>query len=276
LRGRTHVGLAGLVLTAATALGSPDRALAHAESASGVEPRSEATVFAAASLADALSEIGRSFQTETGIKVSFNFGATSDLGRQIRAGAPADVFFSADEPQMDLVEQAGLVRHADRVDLLSNTLVVIVPAPAAGAAAGAAARPALAGAQDIASFPRLALADPQAVPAGVYARAYLQSVGLWDTMAGRVVPTLNVRAAVAAVESENVPAAIVYRTDAIASRRVRIVLEVARDAGPRIVYVAAPLAAAGEPGRRFAAALATTSAARVFERLGFIVLPRHP
>jgi molybdate transport system substrate-binding protein len=158
------------------------------------------------------------------------------------------------------------------VDLLSNTLVVVVPAPASGAAAP----PALRSAADIASFRRLALADPEAVPAGVYARTYLQSTGLWDRLAGSIVPTLNVRAALAAVESENVPAAIVYRTDALGSRRVRIVFEVPRDGGPRIVYVVAPLFAAGEPGRRFAAALAAPAAARIFEGLGFIVLPRHP
>lgn len=228
----------------------------------------EVTVFAAASLADALTEIGRAFEG-TGAHVAFNFGATSDLSRQIRAGAPADVFVSADEAQMDLVEKAGLVSSADRMPLLSNTLVVIVPAAAPGVTPRV-----LHGASEIASFPRLALADPEAVPAGVYARAYLQSAGLWAGLAGRIVPTLNVRGALAAVESGNVPAAIVYRTDALTSRRVAVAFEVPREAGPRIVYVAAPLRDASALARRFVSTLASAESRRVFERYGFIVLPR--
>ena len=224
----------------------------------------DVTVFAAASLADALGEIGKSFEAASGHHVAFNFGASSDLARQIRSGAPADVFFSADQAQMDGVTQAGLVRAADRRDVLSNTLVVVVPASATRRLQSAA---------EIASFHRLALADPQAVPAGVYARKYLESIGLWPRLADRVVPTLNVRAALAAVESENVPAAIVYRTDAAISKRVRVAFEVPRDAAPAIVYVMAPLAAASPAARLFADELVSARAARVYERFGFIVLP---
>ena len=225
------------------------------------------TVFAASSLADAVSEIGRAYEAASGHHVSFNFGASSDLARQIQAGAPAEVFFSADEAQMDGLERAGLVRRAERADVLSNTLVVVVPASAPRRLRTAA---------EIASFSRLALADPQAVPAGVYARAYLESLGLWSALADRIVPTLNVRAALAAVESENVPAAIVYKTDAAGSRRASIAFEVPREAGPRIVYVIAPLAGASAPARTFAAELASSRAARVYEKLGFIVLgPSH-
>lgn len=263
---------ARVLLAATIALCALDASAPNGARAAGRATRADApeiTVFAAASLADALSEIGRAFEAAAGAHVAFNFGATSDLSRQIRAGAPADVFVSADEAQMDLVEKAGLVRSADRVALLSNTLVVIVPAAAPGAAARV-----LHGAAEIASFPRLALADPEAVPAGVYARAYLQSVGLWPGLAGRIVPTLNVRGALAAVESGNVPAAIVYRTDALTSRRVSVAFEVPREAGPRIVYVAAPLRDAREPARRFVAALASPESARVFEKHGFIVLSR--
>jgi molybdate transport system substrate-binding protein len=223
----------------------------------------EITVFAAASLADALTEIGKGFEAASGPHVAFNFGASSDLARQIRAGAPADVFFSADRAQMDAVAQAGLVHARDRVDVLSNTLVVVVPASSPRQLSSAA---------EIATLDRLALADPQAVPAGVYARQYLESVGLWTGLAGRVVPTLNVRAALSAVESENVPAAIVYRTDV--SPRVHVAFEVPVGKGPRIVYVMAPLAAASPAGRLFAKELASPRAARVYEKHGFIVLPR--
>ncbi|HEV7499630.1 MAG TPA: molybdate ABC transporter substrate-binding protein, partial [Vicinamibacteria bacterium] len=159
---RALLRLAGVLLLAAAVLGVPPPAVsARAEPARGPG----LTVFAAASLADAMTEIGRAFEAATHVHVSFNFGASSDLGRQIRAGAPADVFFSADEAQMDLVEHAGFVRPADRVNLLSNTLVVIVPA-----AHGGTPPRTLRSAAEIASFPRLALADPEAVPAGVYAR----------------------------------------------------------------------------------------------------------
>jgi len=225
----------------------------------------EITVFAAASLADALSEIGKSFASATGHHVVFNFGASSDLARQIRAGAPADVFFSADEAQMDAVTRAGAVRATDRVDLLSNTLVVVVPARTPRR---------LVAPSEIASFERLALADPQAVPAGVYAKKYLEQVGIWSRLAVRVVPTLNVRGALAAVESENVPAAIVYRTDAATSSRVAVAFEVPRAAGPPIVYVMAPLAQASGPARLFADELASARAARVYQKYGFIVLTR--
>jgi molybdate transport system substrate-binding protein len=225
----------------------------------------EITVFAAASLADALSEIGKSFGSATGHHVAFNFGASSDLARQIRAGAPADVFFSADQAQMDVVTQAGAARAADRVDVLSNTLVVVVPAKTPRR---------LQAPEEIASFERLALADPQAVPAGVYARKYLEEIGIWSRLADRIVPTLNVRGALAAVESENVPAAIVYRTDAAISSRVSVAFEVPRAAGPAIVYVMAPLAKASAPARLFADELASARAARVYEKYGFIVLAR--
>jgi molybdate transport system substrate-binding protein len=221
------------------------------------------TVFAAASLADALAEIGRDFRAETGIPVAFNFGASSDLARQIRAGAPAEVFFSADRAQMDVVTAAGLAAVRDRRDVLSNVLVVVVPASSPRRLRSPA---------EIATFDRLALADPQAVPAGVYARQYLESVGLWSRLSSRIVPTLNVRAALAAVESENVPAAIVYRTDAAASRRVQVAFEVPREAGPRIVYVMAPLTGASAAGRRFAEELVSPRAARVYAKYGFVVL----
>jgi molybdate transport system substrate-binding protein len=222
-------------------------------------------VHAAASLADALTEIGQRYEATAGDRVLFNFGASSDLARQVRGGAPADVFVSADRAQMDTLAQAGLVAAGDRVDLLSNTLVVVVPADSSRTLRSAA---------EIASFDRLALADPQAVPAGVYAREYLESLGLWRGLAERVVPTLNVRAALSAVESGHVPAAIVYRTDARISRRVRVAFEVPRGQGPSIVYVMAPLAGTSAAGRAFAKELVSPAAAAVFEKHGFIVLTR--
>jgi molybdate transport system substrate-binding protein len=224
----------------------------------------ELTVFAAASLTDALQEIGGSYRNETGTAVGFSFGASSDLARQIVAGAPADVFFSADTAQMDAVEKAGLVAPGDRVDLLSNVLVVIE---------GAGAISTLAAPADLAGVRRLALADPEAVPAGVYARKWLESIGLWELLQQRVVPLLDVRAALAAVASGNADAAIVYRTDAALSKRVRIAFEVPKAEGPSILYVVAAISSSRNPAARaFVKRLRSAEAARVFEKHGFIVL----
>jgi molybdate transport system substrate-binding protein len=161
------------------------------------------------------------------------------------------------------VERAGRVRAEDRVRLLSNTLVVVVPASASAAPRTAA---------DLAAVRRLALGDPEAVPAGVYARQWLESRGLWASLVGRVVPTLNVRAALAAVESGNADAGVVYRTDAALSRRVRVAFEVPREEGPGIVYVVAPLEGSRPAARDLVRYLRSAEATRVFERHGFLVL----
>ena len=233
--------------------------------AAAVEPAAEpepVCVFAAASLADALAEIGAAWESAAGNHPVFNFGASSDLARQIRAGAPADVFFSADTAQMDSLERQGLVRVDERHDLLSNTLVVIVPE----ASTARVASP-----RDLAGFGSIAIADPQAVPAGVYARSWLHSLGLWDLLAPRVVPTLHVRAALAAVESGNAEAGIVYRTDAARSTRARIAFEVAASEGPPIRYAVAPLAASPRAARAFVAYLRSPAAREIFVRHGFRV-----
>ncbi len=222
-------------------------------------------MFAAASLADALREIGKRFEARTGNRVVLSFGGSNDLARQIRAGAPAEVFVSASAERMDEVQAAGLVRPGDRVDLLSNRLVVIVPSGSTLS---------LAEPEDLAGVRRLALADPQAVPAGIYARQWLEQRALWPRVRDRVVPTLDVRAALAAVESANADAGIVYRTDAAISKRVRVAFEVPKGEAPRIVYPAALLATAkGTAARAFFDDLRSPEARAVFARLGFEYLP---
>src|SRR5262245_49579605 len=186
----------------------------------------ELTVFAASSLTEAVKEVAASFEKITGHHVVFNFGGSNDLARQIKAGAPADVFFSADAAQMDGLVSAGLVRAEDRVDVLSNVLVVVVPAGASTRVASPA---------DLGRLRRIALADPEAVPAGVYARRWLEAAGVWDAVRESVVPALDVRAALSAVESGHVDAGIVYRTDAAISRQVSVAFEVPRDKAPPIV-----------------------------------------
>lgn len=224
----------------------------------------ELLVFAAASLGDVLQELGRGFEAASGHRVAFNFAGSNELARQIRAGAPADAFLSADVAQMDTVERAGLVRAGERVALLGNALVVIVPL------ASAAAPDSPAG---LRAVRRLALADPEAVPAGVYARRWLEQRGLWPALRERVVPALDVRAALAAVETEAADAGIVYRTDAARSQRVRVAFEVPRAEAPAITYVLAPLAGARRPATTALVAHLTSPAARAaYERHGFVAL----
>lgn len=226
----------------------------------------EVTIFAAASLADCLREVAAGFEKATGHEVVLAAGGSSDLARQIRAGAPADVFFSADAAQMDGLEKAGLVRAQDRANVLSNALVVVVPSEGAVV---------IRGARDLVRLKRLALADPDAAPAGVYARKWLESVGLWSALAQNVIPTLDVRAALAAVESNHVDAGIVYRTDALLSKRVKLAFEVPRREGPDIVFVLAPIAASRKPATAaLVRYLTSPEALVVYARHGFIVLDR--
>jgi molybdate transport system substrate-binding protein len=221
----------------------------------------EVLVFAAASLTDALQEIGRDFEARNHVFVRFSFGASSDLARQIRAGAPADVLFSADTIRMDELERAGRVRKDDRREFLGNSLVVVV-------ATGSAFR--MREPRDLLSLPRLALADPEAVPAGVYAKKWLVAEGLWNDLASRIVPTLDVRAALAAIETEAVPAGIVYKTDARVSKRVRIAWEVSGK--PEILYSLARISGSRNKGAAdFARYLQSGESTAIFVRYGFVI-----
>jgi molybdate transport system substrate-binding protein len=224
----------------------------------------ELLLFAAASLTDALRELGAAFERTTPDRVVFSFGASNDLARQIAAGAPADAFFSADVARMEELEAAGLVDRRDRRDVLSNALAVVVPA----AATLAITEPA-----DLKAVRRLAVANPDAVPAGVYAKRWLEGLGLWAAVEPHVVPTLDVRAALAAVEAERADAGIVYATDAATSAKVRVALRVPRAEGPPVVYPLAPLRTSAKPGTRaLVRFLASRDAAPTWERHGFVVL----
>jgi molybdate transport system substrate-binding protein len=229
-----------------------------------------ALVFAAASTTEALQEIGRAFAKEHGgQQVEFAFGASSDLARQAVAGAPADAFLSADTAKLAQVEEAGLVQAGTRVELLSNHLVVVVPVDS---------KRKVASVEELRGVKRLALAEPAAVPAGLYAKAWLEKEGVWRELEPRVVPTLDVRAALAAVEAGRVDAGVVYATDAAMSKRVRVAFSISEAEGPRIVYPVAALSKgkAPEAGRAFVRFLRGDTARRIFERHGFIVIAGEP
>lgn len=223
-------------------------------------------VFAAASLTDALQEVGADYQKTTGQRVVFNFGASSLLARQIQEGAPADLFLSADEARMDALERKALLRGPRR-SVLSNTLAVVVPK---------GSRLRLVSPADLAGpgVRTLVLAEPTTVPAGLYAKQYLRSQGLWSRVIDRVVPTENVRAALAAIEAGNADAGIVYRTDAAISREVEVAFEVPAAEGPPIAYPFAVLRGARDPeaAARFLEFLVSPRALATFRRFGFLVL----
>lgn len=236
-------------------------AVASAQSIPGGKP---ITVSAAVSLTDALTAVAQEYGGQGRGAVRFNFGASNVLARQIVNGAPVDLFISADEAQMDVVAAAGLIKDGSRVDLLRNQLSIVVPSdrPRTFKSVREIADPA---------FKRIAIGDPAAVPAGVYAKQYLEQEGLWPAVEARIVPTGSVRAALAAVESGAADAAIVYRTDARVALRAAVAWTVPAASGPRIVYPAAVMktSTASDEARRFMDYLLGASASRIFERFGF-------
>ncbi len=224
----------------------------------------DVTVFAAASLTDALKEIAKNYAAKSGDKINYNFAGSNVLARQIEQGAPADIFFSADEAQMDNVAKAGLIDPATREDLLLNTLVIVAPSdsPLANFTPPDLAK---------ANIQRIALADPKAVPAGVYAKAYLTKLGLWAQVERKVVPTANVRAALAAVESSDAEVGIVYQTDAQASKSAKVIYAVPIADGPKITYpIALVKTSTSDAAKKFLAYLESPEARAVFVHDGFL------
>jgi len=227
-------------------------------------------VFAAASMTDSLKVAGAAYGKRTGEKVEFNFAASNLLAVQIAQGAPADLFLSADDKQMDLLAGKGLIDKASRRELLSNTLVAV------GLVGGPVSVSLPAGLLSK-QVSRLALADPRAVPAGVYAKKYLESQGLWSALEGRVLPTGNVRGALQAVISGNADAAMVYKTDALISKKVHILFEVPAEQGPRIEYPIAVVTASAhaEEARRFLKYLSSKQGLDLFRTYGFLTPPEQ-
>ncbi len=226
----------------------------------------EILVAAAGSLTDVLKELSAAYQSKSKNTVNFNFGPSSTLARQIEEGAPADMFFSADLAQMDDLDKNGRLEPGTRKNLLSNQLVIVVPSDS---------KLAIASPKDLlkSEVKKIALAGPP-VPVGVYSSKYLGAEGLWDQIKPKVVPVQDVRATLASVESGNVEAGFVYKTDAAVSKKVKIVYEVPINKGPKIVY---PVAIVKESKRKDAARdflnyVQIPASKELFKKYSFVVL----
>jgi len=222
------------------------------------------TVFAAASLTDSLKDLAAAYASQSGDNIVFNFAASGVLSRQIEAGAPADLIFFADEAHADVLEQKGLLLGGSRRDVLGNSLVIITTPD----------HPAMASPAELtnAVYQHVALGDVITVPCGAYAKIYLTRQGLWAAVAPKVIPFDNVRAVLAAVETGNVDAGVVYATDALISKKVKVAYAVAVGDGPQINYPLALLKDAPEPAaaQKFAAFLSSHASATVFKKYCFL------
>ena len=246
----------GLWAMLGTLLGAP----AHAR------PAPPITVFAAASLSDALQAVGKAYTTRTGVPVRFSFAASNLLARQIEAGARADVFVSADKQWMDHVERTGFLVAGSRRDVLRGRLVLIAPADSRTTLRIAPNFPL---AQALGPKGRLAVGDPAYVPAGLYAKAALTRFGVWAAVQNKLAPADNVRVALSYVARHAAPLGIVYETDARAELGVKIIGIFPEASHPPIDYPAAIVRGAGPAARGFAAYLNGAEAKTIFRRFGF-------
>jgi len=225
-------------------------------------------VFAAASLKTALDAIDAKWQNDTGKHAVVSYAASSTLAKQIENGAPADIFISADLKWMDYLQQHNLIDPKTRVDLLGNSLVLIAPEDSPVKVTIGPGFPLA----KLLGGGHLAMADPAAVPAGLYGKAALTKLGVWPSVAGRVAAAENVRAALALVARGEALLGIVYRTDAAVEPGVRIVATFPADALPPIVYPMALTKTAQPDAAALAAYLRSAAAGKLFEAQGFTVL----
>jgi molybdate transport system substrate-binding protein len=227
-------------------------------------------VFAAASLKNALDDIAAQYQHDTGKSASISYAASSALAKQIEAGAPADVFISADLDWMDYLAGKNLIQANSRKTLLGNKLVLIASVKSARPVAIKPGFPIA----KLLKGGRLALADPDSVPAGKYAKAALQYLGVWDSVANSLAPGENVRATLALVARGEAPLGIVYKTDAAVEPAVKIVGTFPENSHPPVVYPIALTASSANPdAAAFLAYVESAKAKPLFRKQGFTVLP---
>jgi molybdate transport system substrate-binding protein len=231
----------------------------------GGERKDVLYVYAAASMQNALEELNDLYRREHGVKIVLNGGSSGTLSMQIEQGGRCDVFLSAGEQEMDRLDELGLVDRETRFNLLSNQLVLIVPAGEDGVRTPADLKGE--------AVQHLSIAHPESVPAGRYAKEWLEHAGLWAAVQPKLLPGTDVRAALSQVEFGGAEAGIVYRTDAAVSSKVEIAYAVPLQEGPEILYPAAALT--DRPRRQqsldYLAFLRSKEARAVFERFGFLI-----
>lgn len=235
-----------------------------AEAADAKKP--ELLVFAAASLTNVLGELSTSWQESSGVTVKLSFAASSVLARQIEAGGNADAFISADQAWMDYLQSRNLIDNSSRRNLVGNRLVLIAPADSKlelKIAPGFNLTAALAGG-------RLATGDPDTVPVGRYARSALTSLGVWDEVADRLVRADNVRSAMSFVARGEVPLGIVYLSDAVLEKQVRVVDTFPENSHPLISYPAATMKSARPEAAAYLAFISSKEATIVWKKFGFL------
>jgi molybdate transport system substrate-binding protein len=229
-------------------------------------------VFAAASLKNALDDTNTAFSKANGIKVVASYAASSALAKQIEQGAPADIFISADLQWMDYVAERKLIKPDSRVNLLGNKLVLIAPKDSKLYTI------AIAKGFDIAKLAgdgRIAVADVKAVPAGIYAKAALQSLGAWAAAEPKLAQAENVRATLAFVARGETPIGIVYETDAKIEPKVKIIGVFPDESYPPVTYPVAATAVTTNPAvARYLEFLRSGAAKAIFERYGFSFLTK--
>ncbi|MCY7322123.1 MAG: molybdate ABC transporter substrate-binding protein [Phormidesmis sp. CAN_BIN36] len=261
-RRRFWVFLVAILATFSITIGCQSRG----SNPSVTQPRSALIVSAAASLKDALAEIKRSYQPQTATtSLTYNLGASGALMQQIQNGAPADVFISAAKKPMDILEKAGELLSETRRDLVKNRLVLIMPKGAQKATSFASL--------SNAEIQRVAIGEPRSVPAGQYAEQVLQKLKIYDAVKPKFVYANNVRQVLAAVESGNADAGIVYLTDANISKQVTIAAIASEADHSPIVYPIAVLKNSKNPqaAKEFVQFLESDRGKSVFKKYGFVV-----
>jgi molybdate transport system substrate-binding protein len=225
-------------------------------------------VFGAASLTNALQELGDSYTKETSVPVKFSFAASSVLARQIESGSPADIFFAADLEWMDYLQSRNLINKSSRHDVLGNKLALIAPADSKielKIAPHFALVAALGGG-------RLATGDPDSVPVGRYARGALTTLGVWNDVQDHLVRAENVRSALMFVARKEAPLGIVYETDALIDNKVRIVDVFPENSHSPITYPIALTTSAKPEAAKFVDYLLSAAGDAVFRKYGFVTL----
>ncbi len=246
-------------------------AAALAPGTSAVAQEQTLTVFAAASMKNALDDVDAAFTQAAGLKVAASYAASSTLAKQIEEAAPADVLISADVDWMDYLSRKKLMRDDTRINLLGNRIVLV--APKDSSIAGVAIGPGF----DLAALAgdgRIVTGDVNAVPVGKYAKAALVKLGAWQRAAPKLAMAENVRAALALVARGEAALGIVYETDAKIEPGVKIVGVFPADSHPAIVYPAAATVVAKPQAARYLAFLRSQAAKSIFEKYGFTFLPR--